>query len=427
VLALLVLASIILSLRIWEGLLPPTIPANASPPRGTFLGPSCDPLDLIMPVRIIVHRGEESRWVLYAAESLFHHTWQQVLDLLQELGGRSREFQLEPADLQTWQQAQEQPGLELIFDCPLNGQVWSQLLEYGQPLVFDPPIKRMLLSMGPEPALLFTTEAGDVGARLQLADHSERWQELMEKLAGEELLAYNLLRMDNTPFGLYLPREDLSYPVLKTEGEALEPAVVASSFFADLSLTRRIEERDGATIYTDGRQGLRVWPSGQMEYNAPELLPGVPLPPHETFSRAVRFVTQHGGWPLDMRLAGLTEIESGAGSFYRLVFRGYLQGLPLDYSRLELDRCSRGVAVYRRQLRIPSYQAGSAILAVEELEESLLAAVSLDHQLADLVPGYVLAEESWLLQPRWLIQTTTGQLLELADLPGGDTSELEAG
>jgi len=153
-----------------------------------------------------------------------------VLDVLQELGGRSGEFQLEPADLLKWQQAQAEPSLELIFDWPADGELWSQLLGYSQALTFDRPIKRMLLQLQPEPALLLASATGDAVMRLALNSDSERWPALWERLAADDLPEYEQLTGAEAPFGLYLPVQDLSYPVLRVEGERMEPSVVAGSF-----------------------------------------------------------------------------------------------------------------------------------------------------------------------------------------------------
>lgn len=423
-LIILVAVSIVLSLLIWEGLLPPTTPTVSPPPGGTFWGPSADPLDLIMPVRIIVHRDQDQHFVLYPDGALFQRTWQPVLDVLQELGGRSGEFQLEPADLLKWQQAQAEPSLELIFDWPADGELWSQLLGYSQALTFNRPIKRMLLQLQPEPALLLASATGDAVMRLALNSDSERWPALWERLAADDLPEYEQLTGAEAPFGLYLPVQDLSYPVLRVEGERMEPSVVAGSFFADLSLTRCINERDGATIYTDGRRGLRVWPAGRVEYNAPELLPGVLLPQDQTLSRAVRFVTQHGGWSDNMRLARLEEAALGsAGVFYRLAFRRYEYGLPVSGFQVELDLSGRGVAAYRREIAVPVRHGSLIRLSAAELKGRLESLVAENQPVTDVYPGYVLEQDrdvSRRLRPVWLLERPDEPVQVLDLSPGGE-------
>ena len=195
-------------------------------------------------------------------------------------------------------------------------------------------------------------------------------------------------------------------------------------------MTRRISERDGATIYTDGRQGLRVWPSGRLEYNAPEQLAGASLPLSEILSRAVRFVTQHGGWPVEMRLAQIKEAAAvKTGVFWRLVFRAYAGGLPVVNTNfgLELRHSSRGVASYRRQLALPADELAPAKLSSARLQEYIEPLISADKKgepVVDIYPGYAPEPGSLLLQPIWLLERAGGQIeqidLKLDLPPGGD-------
>ena len=74
-------------------------------------------------------------------------------------------------------------------------------------------------------------------------------------------------------------------------------------FFADPGVVRRIEERDGATIFTDGRSGLRVYPSGALEYSTPRPT-GTrgSIEPDAALSVALSFLAGHGGVPPGMVL-----------------------------------------------------------------------------------------------------------------------------
>lgn len=425
-LVLLVAISVFLSLLIWQGLPPPAAPSSSSHLGGTFWGPGMDPLELMVPARIIVHLGEGKHSMLYPNSYLFDRTWQQVLDVLQQLGWRqTAELELETADLKEWQEAQEDQGLELIFDFPSNGELWSHVLEYSHTLAFDRPIKRILLQIGSEPALLLASGPGDALSRLELYGDGESLSAALKELSSGEIPEY--VRAADTPgapFGIYLPAADPTYPVLRVEGEEIEPKVAAGSFFADLSLTRCINERDGATIYSDGRRGVRVWPEGRVEYNAPEVLKGVRLPLAQALSRSVRFVTQHGGWFHNMRLAKLEEVSTAAsGVYYRLAFRQYEYGLPVSGSQVELELSDRGVASYRREISVPERRAGSNPLSLSELKDSLASLVSEGKPVLDVYPGYVLEqdrEKVRLLRPVWLVEMQNGRVEVLGLTHGGE-------
>ncbi|HHV07876.1 MAG TPA: hypothetical protein GXX69_06650 [Firmicutes bacterium] len=421
--------SLFLSLLIWEGLPVPTTPSSNPPSGGTFWGASLDPLELMVPARIIVHLDEGRHSLLYPDGSLFNRAWRPVLDVLQQLGGRrTEELKLQPADLSQWQEAQKGIGLELVFDFPVDGQMWGYSLGYNQKLSLNWPVKRMIIQTSPEPVLVLASSSGDDFVRLEIPGNSENLATVLEELAGDDLPRY--VQLDDTPhapFGIYIPEQDLSYPLLRMTGEKLQPNVVAGSFFADLSLTRCINERDGATIYSDGRRGVRVWPEGLVEYSAPEVLQGVRLPHTQALSRAIRFVTQHGGWFHNMRLAQLEEVSSGtAQMFYRLGFRQYECGLPVAGFQVELELSDRGVASYRREMLVSERMATKDILSVTELQENLASMVADGVKVTDVYPGYTTEDDHQvvgrLLRPAWLVELQDGQVKVLGPgLPhGGD-------
>lgn len=425
-LIVLVAISIWLSWLIWEGLPLPAAPSSSPPLGGTFWGPSIDPVELMIPARIIVHLGEGRHSILYPNDVAFDQTWHLVLDMLQQLGGRrSEDLKLKTAELHEWQETQESPGLELVFDFPADGELWGYVLDYSEGLDFNRGIKRILLQAQPTPVLLLASEDGDTCARLKFAGHNENLQALLEQLSSSNLPDYiELEDIPVTPFGIYIPKQDLSYPLLRTKVENIDPKVAAGSFFADLSLTRCINERDGATIYSDGRRGVRVWPEGRVEYNAPEVLYGVHLPLTQALNRVVRFVTQHGGWFPNVRLAQAEEITAASGEFYRLAFRQYEFGLPVFSPQIELDLSDRGVASYRREILVSERQVGSDSLSVTELKNNLISLAAEGKSVSDVYPGYLIEHKDvagGLLYPVWMVEMKDGRLKVLDVVSGGDS------
>ena len=219
-LVMLIAASIALSYLIWEGLLPPAAPSGSRQPGGTFWGPGVDPLDLILPARIVVHLEPDLHSTLYPGEPLFTRAWQAALDRLLELGGQRDGFILETVDQALWRQTQAEPSLEYVFDFPLPGQVWSRLLDYSHMLGFNQPVKRMLFQLEPKPALLLADESAGTIARLPLGSADNNWPALWEQLEAAELPYYDLLYRDQTPFGLYLPGRILLFPCSKPNGNS---------------------------------------------------------------------------------------------------------------------------------------------------------------------------------------------------------------
>ncbi|MGI6128526.1 MAG: hypothetical protein ACOYEO_00350 [bacterium] len=425
-LIVLVAASAYLSLLIWQ-VLPPPVTAGSSPPvGGTFWGPGIDVVELMKPARIIVHLGPDSHTVLYPGTALFNRAWRPVLDALQQLGGRwSNQPMLLLSDAKNWQAAQQGPGLELVFEFPANLDLWGQVLGYEQVLTTNWPIKRIQLVDQPEPKLIFASPEGDSFASLELPSGDVKLEPFFENALINELPSYeHITDVPTSPFGLFLPKQDLSLPILEISGQRVDPQVVAGSFFADLSLTRRINERDAATIYSDGRRGVRVWPEGRVEYSAPEVLQGVRLPWSQALMRSVRFVTQHGGWFPTMRLAHLQETAVGQGHvFYRLAFRQYEQGLPIVSLPARLELSDRGVASYEREIWALKQTSAKQILTVTAAKEGL-AALPSQQEVSDVYPGYVIEPDlksSSFLQPVWLVEQPDGRLviLDTPDTGGG--------
>jgi regulatory protein YycH of two-component signal transduction system YycFG len=414
----LVIISISLSFLIWQGLPPAATSTNSSFSGGTFWGPGIDVQELMVPARIIVHLGEDKHSVLYPETDLFNQTWHPLLDVLQQLGGyRGDQLKMQSLNEAKWGAAQESMSIELVFDYPADTELWGQILGYDQVPSARWPVKRMLFVVQPKPELFLASSTGEDFVQMELPG-GNKLELAFQQLSLSELSPYTkMVDIPALSWGLFLPEDDLSYPVLRLRGEDLEPKAVAGSFFADLSLTRRINERDGATIYSDGRRGVRVWSQGRVEYSAPEVLYGVRLPWGQALKRAVRFVTQHGGWPVTMRLTRLQEITADDGRvFYNLAFRQYEHGLPLATAQIELELSDRGVASYRREVWLPSHGSRMQLLSPAVASTQVAELIAEGKQLIDVYPGYVIETNQGpnpALYPVWLAELADGRVMAL--------------
>ena len=70
---------------------------------------------------------------------------------------------------------------------------------------------------------------------------------------------------------IYVPEGDIPAAEVRLGEEGIDREQLARAFFIDLSLARLIEERDGALYYTNGEKGLRIYPSGLVEFAFPRL------------------------------------------------------------------------------------------------------------------------------------------------------------
>lgn len=430
-LIVLVGASVYLSFLIWQILPPPVSAGGGTLVGGTFWGPGIDVVDLMKPARVIAHLSKDDHTVFYPETTMFNRAWQPALDALQQLGGRwDEQAKLVPRDEESWQQARHGPCLELVFDFPADLGLWGEILGYESQLATGWPVKRMLLIDKPEPQFMFASSSGDSFASLQLPSTDLDLETFFNQLEARQLVAYSYLDNESeaywSPFGFLLPEQDLAFPVFEINGQKLDPQVVAGSFFADLTLTRRITERDGATIYSDGRRGVRIWPEGRVDYNAPEVLQGAAFPRGQALQRAIRFVTQHGGWFHAMRLGQLQEVKGRQGqTYYQLAFRPYQLGLPVaDYS-VQMELSDRGVASYERKASAFRQKGQVKVLSVSVVRAQLSRLIADGEKVSDVYPCYQIKENSgsgFILMPVWVCETISGHqiVLEASDSGGGN-------
>lgn len=426
-LVVLVGLSIHLSLLLWQGLPPAEAPAAELPAGGTYWGAGRDPVALLAPARLVLYRAKGAPALLYPGSPGYERAWSGALDVLQQLGSLSpAQLAGEEVAAAAWKPGAGGIALELIFPLPIGPELWGPVLDYPEGFQLPWPVQRALVVPGQEPALLLAGPGPGQLRGFKLPGAGTTLGGILRELSGTALLpARELKGPPPVGSGLYVPGTSLSLPVLRVGGEAADPEVVASSFFADLSLTRCIRERDGATIYSDGQRGVRVSPDGGVEYNAPEVMAGVLLPPAQALERAARFITQHGGWPQEARLAQLAEVPSAPDGFhYRLVFTQYWNGLPALTPTLELMLSDRGVGRYRRSVLRAAWRTRWASVSSAGLEEAISRSGKLPKEdtVADVYLAY--REETGqsgelLLVPVWAVETAHGRIFWLPAEGGG--------
>ncbi len=145
---------------------------------------------------------------------------------------------------------------------------------------------------------------------------------------------------------IYVPA-GLSAAELILIREELPKKELISAFFLDPAMARRIEERDGATYFTDGKKGVRIYANGTLEFSAPSLeVFNSRIPYSVALLDAAENLSLYGGWP---PRAFLARREKTAGG-YRLFWRSYVKGFPLidDESSCEMLVNDKGMPYYRR-------------------------------------------------------------------------------
>ncbi len=178
---------------------------------------------------------------------------------------------------------------------------------------------------------------------------------------------------------IFVPKEQLWGAEAALEKEDIPWEELVRAFFFDLSMARRIEERDGALFFTDGEKGLRIYPSGLVEYAAPMLERGLSAISYSAaLQKGAENQSLYGGWLEESYLVDSWRTDRG----YRLIWRPVFNGLPLEGNGCgsEMLVNEQGVPFYSRNFLVVT-RNNKERRPFRPYEEALCKALSLyeDH------------------------------------------------
>ncbi len=128
---------------------------------------------------------------------------------------------------------------------------------------------------------------------------------------------------------LFLPRGDLRAAEIIVKKEDVDREQLVRAFFFDLSMARRIDERDGAVFFTDGEKGLRIYPDGLVEYSAPKLeqsVASINMSYNAALQKGAENLGIYGGWFPGTYLVGAEK----QNECYRLFWEVFYEGFPFQ-------------------------------------------------------------------------------------------------
>jgi len=332
VLILLVLSSLYLTYLLWYARVPYEVATQEEYERVYFEEPR--PAGRVIAPEKIVFPGQRTNRVLKEGQPGFQEVWGKILEQLEKgvlKGGIVSENRLPRGSL-LLQLHFEPPfpigsGTTAMPERPYRELAGLEIWERGE--LLELVLKAV---EGGEERGLFLEEGG-----------AQQLQELLEKLSPDSMLPYREFQGEELTALVDFPiqvEEPLWIPLLESV-PALEIAVeepenerLVKIFFTRYNLVRRIDERDGATIYTDGERGLRIGRE-RLEYSAPLLEHSFSATDSypAALNQANRLLCYYSGWPAGLRLVGLDLVsgEGGRNSLCRCQWRFYAGGLPLLY------------------------------------------------------------------------------------------------
>ncbi len=204
---------------------------------------------------------------------------------------------------------------------------------------------------------------------------------------------------------LILPDAPLLLAPRRIKKEELNTDKLLRSIFVDTALVRRIEERDGAFIYTDGQKGLRFYDHGELEYTSPKSEPGFEeMELASVMRRSAQYLQLLGGWPEHIYLDDVIAAEKSVWNrqqrdTYYVTFVSVQEGMPLIGARapITLHFSDRGVVYYNRQINLlgeetasPATMINPRLITHEVMNKS--EQEGFKASLIDIYAGYYLKE-----------------------------------
>lgn len=416
---LLLLFQVLISIGISAILWFETGSSRLLPAQELRVGPSPEhyrePGGLFAPSQMVFHRSAEDHGAALPGSEAYEAAWGILLPWLGEIDVPPGKLPL--ANTQELARAwMEGPAVEVIMPLSLPFDEW-QLLWKGNPDREGlPGTKRVIFSAREPGALFISGPEGDFRLGLPVGA-AERLRTLLQSLPAGSLQPYRVLVKEGGSLvsrpGLYVPAEPPAMARIPVRyADPQQTAELPSRFFVDLTVVRRIGERDGALIFTDGQKALRLYPGGFAEFAAP---PGkrrsFSLSHSQAASEAASFVAGHGGWTEEPFLS-----NSYRDSFKNIVGFNYRHlGVPVVASggskRVELN--NNGVLNYVNRVRAPLSAQGDkrpvipldmALLAAEKVVKLRTEQVL---QVEDVYQAYFLSVKvppSGSLEPIWVVE-----------------------
>lgn len=406
VLGILVLVSLILSYLLWFGAPSYEFSKPITSERIQFSN-SRSLLEMIMPDRVIYTPEEGLYHIFRPGEDLYQVAFNTLRATLQEVES------LQPASKEEGLEAWQGQGLCLEYQYPFP---WPVLAGLESPPL---DVKAFRFLWESEAVWLETVE----GSYYKLGLPVSRFDLLQRIMEAEGLMAYRKAVLSDLPAGMnvtfgrdiYLPLGELYLPTLQWEREKLDHSRLLKVFFIDMSLVRRIEEKDGAVIYTDGQKGVRIYSGGAVEYTMAggrgRLLSG-----ERALAMAGEIIALYGGWSSSLHLWVPPGIEF-PGARHKLFFLSYVEGKPLvsPEGGISLSVTEMGAQTYFRQLLTPTAQAlsaGATISASLALERALEyvaeeRGLQTKIEITGFYPGYYHRQplsEQKLILPAWFLE-----------------------
>lgn len=333
---LLVLTSFGLTVLLWNNQPQFEVIAPATYVEPEPLGIAHDVEELIRPQAIVFHYGQD------------RHTKASPIDPPYTMVASQMEkwyfydFNLYVVTAEQWQALmREKPGIEIRYRAGIPISVVHELFTLRGEMSRDiEEIDRLWLYLEEDEDIVYalfisSEEQKMVRARTVVSPKDLRDSYLRvgntlpeQYLKVMEADLYDAAQLKISWRTFYLPKETSVMRLYHYNYLPITEKALMDAFFLDPTLVRRILERDGTIIYTDGSRSIQLRPEKQMFTFTDPALPERrgELTIADKLHGAVAFVNQHLGWTDSYYLDKILQ-RPGEGDVF--VFRQYLGAYPL--------------------------------------------------------------------------------------------------
>lgn len=366
------------------------------------------------PIKIVAHLGNSSHTVIknssYLYKDIIKYSDNNLA--LQWSANPPEKVKLNP-DYFT-----HKKGIEVFYPTPLPTPFIKQLLDVevrDSNKLDDKLIDSYVIIKGENNIEFFLRDENGEYYSIGEGIESDKLDELIDKIAETNPPSYaNLpsgnanIRISPNTYVSLLPYE-LPLYVIDTDNSNEDHKV--TKFFTDFSITRRIQEKDGAVIYTDGQKGLRIYPNGALEYNYPgnkeKGKPGF----YDAINVAVDFINTHGGWPEDAYLSSFDVKKEDGNFIYKFNFRIRFSGYPVISDEEYFSIIVEGGQVknfYKNIIRAQSFGESKQFISPIEALDIAVANKNVD-KIDDIYPAYHLKDGN--IYPVWVVKSEESEII----------------
>jgi len=368
---------------------------------------SVDPIYTISPKKILVYFGNSFSTLLKPSSPLYEKTWDVARELLRTSSNASPEL-IGNISRESFKRIK---GLEVFFPTPLPANFLKQIfnMENSDLSSLDGKLIDSFLLMEDKNYSVCLADNEGLLYKIGEALDEQVLNSIIKEIDSSDPPLYANLTADvnlKVVGDVYVSLSPYELPVYTVKWEQISEEQIATKFFPDFSITRRIQERDGTVIYTDGQQGLRFYNDGSLEYNMPVSRDMKKVQSfYESFKTAVDFIAAHGGLPTNAYLASYEEQSDPSAATYVFKFKISANGFKIinmdDFVNITVE--GGQVKNYFRNPTFSTRQIG--ILDLMTPVEVLNTAVSTKNIkiVNDIYPAYML--ESGELKPVWVVET----------------------